>query len=137
MVLRLFSDREEIFDMDFEQIANRIRTQDNRGTSDPLFCVYEHERIYGVDPEYHHDVEIVNIWNDEGDIMTRVAYIERKTFVNAHFTQSSAQKYIDENSHNLTKPFVYVSSMYRCPEMIAIRKWLAGGGEGRGGGGET
>lgn len=114
--------------MNLKETSHRLNTQDNMGTAHPLFCVYEMEKIWGVDPEYHGDSDVENIWNGEGDIMTRVAFIERKRFVNAHFTNAAAQKYIDENAHNLTKPFIYVSSMYRCPEMIAIREWLKGGG---------
>jgi hypothetical protein len=102
----------------FEQLAHELKTQNNRATQDPLFCVFEKERIYGLDPSY-----------TEGDGWEmvdgkKVYYVERKRFVNAHFTDAAARKFIEENRHRLVKPFIYVTSMYRCPEMIAIRKAL-------------
>lgn len=35
-----------------DQIAKRLREQDNRATAYPLFVVQEEERVWGLDPEY-------------------------------------------------------------------------------------
>lgn len=45
-------------------IGHEIRTQDNRATQDPLFCVFEIERIYGVEDGYTDKFEWVD---DDGD----------------------------------------------------------------------
>lgn len=42
-------------------------------------------------------------------------------FIQPFFTEKAAQHYIDSNSHNLTKPYIYVHSLYRNYEMIDIR----------------
>lgn len=47
--------------------------------------------------------------------------------VNAHFTREAAEHHIKINGHNLRQPFVYVLSLWRCPEMIALRDWLKSG----------
>lgn len=105
--------------MDFEKIAYEINTQDNRITQDPLFCVFQKHQIYGVEPDCH-DIEFEV--DEEGN---EHSYIEVDEFVNAHFTEKSAEYHIKINGHNLRKPFIYVTSLYRCPEMIAIRNALA------------
>lgn len=106
--------------IDFTAIAHEINTQDNRITADPLFCVFQKRPVYGVDPDFHDDVEYYE--NDDGD---EIPFIEVNEFVNAHFTEKAAKEHIRINGHNLRKPFVYVTSLWRCGEMKAIRNWLA------------
>jgi len=115
---------------DLKKISKKLKTQNNRMTKDPLFCVFEKEIIWGVDPEYHSDADFKWI-NDEGEIIEiedeksdKIFFIEKERFVNAHFTETAAQKYIDMNAHNLRKAHIYAISMYRCEEMILIRKFL-------------
>ncbi|MCP3966673.1 MAG: hypothetical protein GY718_10035 [Lentisphaerae bacterium] len=103
----------------FKSIAHEINTQDNRATQDPLFCVFEKERIYGLDPDYSDGYE----YDSETD--DKIYYVERDRFATAHFTEKAAQEYIDIDGHNLERPFIYVTSMRRCYEMIAIRQALA------------
>ena len=107
---------------DLENIAHEIKTQDNRITADPLFCVFEKERIYGLAPDYSDTWE----WCNSGQRCEKVYYVERDRFVNAHFTEKAANEHIIINGHNLKEPFIYVTSLYRCGEMIEIRKALAG-----------
>jgi len=126
-----------------DEIGNEIRTQDNRITADPLFCVFEKERIYGIDPDFTFDgFEWVDrdeneSW-EEGEISEEIAnrrgyekcyYVERDRFCNAHFTEKSANHFIKINRHNLTRPFTYVTSLWRCYEMIDIRNYLKSQGE--------
>ena len=106
--------------IDFKEITHEINTQDNRATADPLFCVFEKERIYGIDPAFS-DGDGVEI-NEDGE---KVLYVERDKFVNAHFTERAAKEHIRINRHNLKSPFIYVTSLWRCDEMIAIRNALA------------
>jgi len=44
-------------------LGDKLRTQDNLHTSDPLFVVFEEHRVYGVGPEYTDDFE----WFQEDD----------------------------------------------------------------------
>ncbi len=104
----------------FKSIAHELNTQDNRATQDPLFCVFEKERIYGLHPDYADGYE----W-DDNDPDEKVYYVERDRFVTAHFTEKAAQEYIDIDGHNLERPFIYVTSMRRCYEMIAIRQVIS------------
>lgn len=100
-------------------ISHELKTQDNRITEEPLFCVYQKARVYGVDPDFHDHVLYYR--TDDGD---RVPYIEVDEFVNAHFTEKAAKEHIRINGHNLIKPFVYTTSLWRCQEMIKIRHHL-------------
>jgi len=148
-------------------LAERLRTQDNRATGNPLFCVQEEERIYGMDPYYADDMALY-IWRAEHDGVyesdvalidelgaqhfslafplegtgvidrhttrltieghkyERVYYVTRWKFVCAHFTEAAADRYVAENSHNLTNPRIYVTSQYRCWEWIAAVAELRG-----------
>jgi hypothetical protein len=126
-------------------MAEQMRTQDNACTADPIFIVYERERIYGMDPEYSEDVVWINAHDyfeaDEKKTKalnrywskhyqnhrnwTRTAYIDRDRFDQAFFTRRAAEEYIQRNSHNLKKPHIYVEHIdRRNPEMRAVRDFL-------------
>lgn len=51
-------------------------------------------------------------------------YQEVDIFVTACFTEEGAKDYLRQNQHRLTKPFIYVTSLYRNDEMIGIRELL-------------
>jgi hypothetical protein len=72
--------------------------------------------------DVHTAHEVVHLEDDEIDPeelgYERLAYVEHWDFVTAHFTRKAAQRYIDENRHNLSDPRIYVSSQYRCREWI-------------------
>lgn len=120
-------------------ISHELQTQDNRITADPLFCVFEKERIYGVSTDYTDTWERCNSDqqcscepDEPCDYFSSKScrknyYVERDHFVNAHFTEKAAKYYIDTNGYNHNQPFIYVTSLYRCPEMIAIRDALLNG----------
>jgi len=127
-----------------QQIGELIRTQDNRLTSYPLFIVQQKKRIWGMNSDYcenyewidAHDPEIVadciqraglDALSECGtDIFTwsKVYYVDLWEFVTACFTEQACDDYIAANGHNLTEPRIYVASMYRNREMIAIREML-------------
>lgn len=103
---------------DLKNIAHEINTQDNRITADPLFCVFQKRRIYGIDEDCHD----FYIFTDEDG--SEIPCIDVDEFVNAHFTEKAANEHIRINGHNLKKPFIFVTSLFRCEEMIKIRKAL-------------
>ncbi len=123
---------------DLKNIAYEINTQDNKITANPLFCVFEKERVYGLGSDW---ADIFEWYDSESDTILhpdeitekeakqdgyeKVYYVDRDRFVNAHFTERAANEHIKINGHNLNEPFVFVTSLYRCGEMIEIRKALA------------
>lgn len=129
----------------FGIIGENIRTQDNRITSDPMFCVYQKREIV-VDADYDHD-RIV--WVDEDgneankrqsrrlellhenfreppEKWRRVAVKDIDEFVTCCFTEQGCKDYLAVNGHNLRLPFIYVKSGFRNAEYIGIRNWFAG-----------
>ncbi len=129
----------------FGIIGENIRTQDNRMTSDPMFCVYQKREIV-VDADYDYD-RIV--WVDEDgneankrqsrrlellhenfreppEKWRRVAVKDIDEFVTCCFTEQGCKDYLAVNGHNLRLPFIYVKSGFRNAEYIGIRNWLAG-----------
>lgn len=129
------------------EMGERLRTQDNRITADPLFCVFEkdyvvaeegygHDRIdWGdirdeytlIDPDsdkWHRLESLYQAGREVGDNYQRNAVKLVDKFVTAAFTEAGANDHIRMNGHNLRKPFVYVTSLFRTPEMIELREWL-------------
>ncbi|EHH5679382.1 ead/Ea22-like family protein [Escherichia coli] len=129
----------------FGIIGENIRTQDNRITSDPMFCLYQKREIV-VDADYDYD-RIV--WVDEDgneankrqsrrlellhenfreppEKWRRVAVKDIDEFVTCCFTEQGCKDYLAANGHNLRLPFIYVKSGFRNAEYIGIRNWLAG-----------
>jgi len=51
-------------------------------------------------------------------------YQDIDIFVTACFTEEGAKDYLRQNQHNLTQPYIYVTSLYRNDEMIGIRELL-------------
>lgn len=125
-------------------IGERIRTQDNRAASLPIFVVQQKKRTYGFDTLF---VDGKAVWLDdegneadgddekavrEADNNYRATPGWRKTYcqdtweyVMPFFTEAGAQRYLEENGHNLKEPRIYVESGYRNREWEAIRKFLA------------
>lgn len=138
-----------MLNLDLATLRKELQTQDNAITREPLFCVFEKERIWGMESDYSEDFEWINHNDDEPQSYTtedlkeetglstkeefeeagweKIYYVERDKFTNAHLTRKSAEHHIEINGHNLHAPFVYVTSMHRCPEMIALRKALLEG----------
>lgn len=129
----------------FGIIGENIRTQDNRITSAPMFCVYQNREIV-VDADYDYD-RIV--WVDEDgneankrqsrrlellhenfreppEKWRRVAVKDIDEFVTCCFTEQGCKDYLAANGHNLRLPFIYVKSGSMNAEYIGIRNWLAG-----------
>jgi len=128
-----------------EEIGARILGQDNRCTCLPIYVVQRRRRIYGFDPDYCEDTvvwrhcdgpeadaaerELLDKAFEAGDDIpgewTRTAYQDTWDFVMPFFTEAAAQRYIDENRHNLgPETRVFVESGYRNSEWKAIRDLL-------------
>lgn len=128
------------------EIGEQLRTQDNAGTADPIFVVQQCERIYGMDFERFDgkyvwmtedgdaeadadEAKELDAKEENGDPTPgweRVGYIDRWEFVQPFFTMAAAERYIDENRHNLTDPRIYVDSAHINREWIEVRKLLGG-----------
>lgn len=133
----------------FNIIGENIRTQDNRITSEPMFCVFQKREIV-VDEDY--DCDRI-VWVDEEgceaterqrmrlellhdnyretpDKWRRIAVKDIDDFVTCCFTEQGCKDYLACNGNNLRLPFIYVKSGFRNAEYIGIRNWLAGIGKG-------
>jgi hypothetical protein len=120
-------------------IGERLRTQDNRITQDPIFQVQVKERIYGLDSSCSDDF----VWRDDDyndveipedadpdeppDGVTVIYYTTIWRVVKEAFTEEGCKEHLRLNGHNYRgydEVRIYADSLYRCPEMIAIRNAL-------------
>lgn len=129
----------------FAVISENFRTQDNRVTSEPMFCVYQkreivahedydHDRIVWVDEDGNEANERQRMrlellhenYREPPEKWRRIAVKEIDEFVTCCFTEQGCKDYLACNGHNLRLPFIYVKSGFRNAEYIGIRNWLAG-----------
>jgi hypothetical protein len=125
-------------------IAERLHTQDNRITDNPLFAVQQ-KREYVGSEDYNDDSEMRWV-NDAGgeadeeeasrlDAAYRETYSEPEgwrrvnvfpvwEFVTGCFTEQGCKDFIRVNGHNLNEPRIYAYGSHRNAEFIALRKWL-------------
>lgn len=122
------------------KIAQRLRTQDNRCTRAPIFQVRGRRRIYGMDPAYGgddfewistvDDFIVVDPPEDEDDPpegVEKLYYILVEEVLAVAFTKEGCEEHLRQNRHNYRgydEVFIYADAIWRCPEMIAIRKAL-------------
>lgn len=125
------------------EIGARLRTQDNRCTANPMFCVQIKVRDVGYDWRYGDQV----CWRDSGNELTiydddkdfkqpvgeeweKFGYNDRWETVMVAFTEEGCKEYLRLNGHNdrhrahNEEVRIYAESFNRCPEMIAIRDIL-------------
>ena len=133
---------------ELQKIADRMKGQDNRATSHPVFQVRETRRIYGIDPTWGQPV----VWTYEGDEYddssddadyleavkhyeetreelegwTRTSYIDIEVVVHSFFSAKAAEDYVTRFHYNYKNPYVYVETGYRNDEWQAIRNVLLG-----------
>lgn len=129
-------------------IGREIATQDNRSTNLPIFIVQTRRRIYGLDPQYGDDEfewvsqdECVPVdaetakaceakYKEDGEETNEEHYTHRLCYLDiweneqTFFTEHGAEEYIRVNGHNLSHPRIYVESLHRNAEMIAVREFL-------------
>lgn len=132
----------------WQDMAHELQVQDNACTAEPIFIVQQKVRLYGVDPDLcdegevvwmnatddYHEVEpeekkqLEELYQDTYNIPDkyhRTGYIEQWEFVQPFLTRKGAERYIDENRHNLKEPRIYVDSAYRNKEWQEVRKRLS------------
>ena len=127
-----------------QKIADRLRTQDNRITANPMFCVQIKRRDVGYDSDYatgrcwHDSANGETIYDDDkefesppkGNQWDEFGYVDRWETVMVAFTEAGCEEYIRLDGHNCRSRAhngevrIYVESFNRCPEMIAIREFL-------------
>lgn len=139
--------------MNIKEIKEHINTQDNWGTADPLYCIYEY-REYPRKEGYSYDrkEKLIDCWlcedgerySDfeeeyeaisllaEGDIeitingqkWTQETNVLLPVFVTACFTEQGARNYIERKKYDLNQPYIYVHSLVYNQEMKEIREHL-------------
>ncbi|AYN25723.1 hypothetical protein D8682_26495 [Buttiauxella sp. 3AFRM03] len=126
---------------EFARIGESLRTQSNRTTGHPVFVVFDKQEIVG--SEEHdcdriawvfecHEVDeckagrLEALYQGGRDTRgyDRYAMKSIDQFVTACFTEDGCKDYLQQNGHNLNKPFIYVHSAYRNDEWQVIRNWL-------------
>ncbi len=120
--------------MTLETIIARLKTQDNRATMHPMFCVQEQHCDVGYDSAYadnkcwHHSESGETIYDEEPEDLKdwdEFGYVKRWETVMAAFTEEGCKEYIAANGHNHRGQLrIYADSFRRCPEMIFLREWL-------------
>lgn len=119
-----------MFNSELQAIADRLKTQDNRATFEPIFCVQEKRREYGYDPGWVDGHVWLDLDNDCEEVpedtegAQKTGYKDAWHTVMVAFTEQGCKDYLRVNGHNHGETRIYVDSLYRCAEMIAIRKWL-------------
>lgn len=139
-------------------IGEQLRTQDNRCTASPAFCVRVLERIGPIIPEYsssdmmfqdHQLCETyyrsgpdpdewkrLNKLYERGELPRSVSaggYVERWKTVQTCFTEEGCKRYLQQDGHNLRHYYgveIYVESFHRNLEMLEIRAALMANDQG-------
>ena len=121
-----------------DDISKRLREQDNRCTSNPMFCLQIKIRDTGYDPQYA-DGDTVWIDMQSGDYeevepntegAEEFGYKDRWETVMVAFTEQGIEDYMRQDGHNVKRMAyngetrIYVESFNRCDEMVAVRKLL-------------
>lgn len=133
-----------------EKIGREVKTQDNRCTCEPMFCVQVCERIGPLIPEYcdgdrmmFHDHECTETfwpesdrWRelkdlyDSGDLPENFSaggFSEVWKTVQVCLTEAGCKQYLDQDRHNLRHYHgvrIYVESFRRNVEMTIIRQFF-------------
>jgi len=128
-----------------KELIKNLREQDNLGTNLPQYIVQVKERIFYCDDgsgDYVWvDDDFNEAWkekeeelNDQDDfglseenekegwhkVYFRDIWINKQPF----FTRVAAQRYVDENKHNLNEPRIWVDSGYRNAEWELVRNYF-------------
>lgn len=131
------------------EMSERLNNQDNLCTADPVFIVQEKYWISVdkelTDPEGYHiysadfdscekidssDPNWKKYLNDEieemggKDNVHIIPVVSKWKHEKFFLTRVGAENYIKCNGHNHDELRIYVDSMFRCHEMIELRKWI-------------
>lgn len=120
------------------EMGERLRTQDNRITADPVFVVrdrrievvhedFDHEGYWVVSEDWEYRTFFSLEEFDEtkvGDEMMVYPVSRRRVPVQTFLTERAAQDFIARNSHRLDDPDIYAESLHRNTEMRQLRRWV-------------
>ena len=138
-------------------IGDHLRTQDNRCTANPAFCVqvlerigpimleygsgeicfFDHEQCEnyykdGFDPERWEELHALHEIGHLSDNITASSYVEKWITVQTCFTEAGCKRYLELDGHNLRQYHgvrIYAESFNRNVEMLEIRKSLLANAE--------
>lgn len=121
------------------EIGERLRTQDNRGTNNPMFCVQGRRRVFGLDPKWCDDP----VWIDTEDgarqvdppedeenppeFYEKTGYFDYWETLAVCFTEKGCEDHLALNGHNyrhFEEVRIYAESFHRNPEMVAVLEFL-------------
>ena len=118
-------------------ISERLRTQDNRCTAEPMFCLQIKMRDTGYDPNYASDIVWIDMQSGDYEEVApetpgakAFGYNDRWETVMVAFTEQGLLDYMDLDGHNVKQRAhngetrIYVESFRRCNEMIRVRQAL-------------
>ena len=122
------------------RIGELLRTQDNRITADPMFCIQGRRRVWGVAEGFEDGSAWIDKNGGEGEEVPEPADVDdppdgiEEMFykdiwetIMVCFTEDGCKEHLRQNGHNyrhFEETRIYVESFYRNPEMQAIRKFL-------------
>ena len=137
---------------DRDLIRHNLHTQSNRSTMHPIYVVQRECKNFGenlnnpdghgfVRPSWDYEVatglthnRLTLLWDDySGRKIFGQEYWQRYEYeifwqdVQWCFTEKGAEDYLKANGHNLGKTRIYVKSLNRNAEMIAVREMLMEG----------
>src|SRR5947209_81236 len=75
---------------ELSEIGERLRTQDNRITTHPIFEVQEQKRVYGIDTEY--DPKIAWLYSDESVDAPPALAALAEAFYQEHYSEPEYQE---------------------------------------------
>jgi hypothetical protein len=118
-------------------------------TRDPIFLVQQKIRDYGYGADYSDTFEwfdsdqqeiidgdrakrltsLDSNYRDVPEKYIKIGYKEHWEFVTCCFTRVGAEAFIKRQAHNLKETRIWVDSLYRNAEMVAVREHLKSLGE--------
>jgi len=114
-----------------------LRTQDNRATANPMFCVQVIIRDMGYRQEYCDNrcwwnaEELETAFDDEPENLDGwdgpFGYKDRWETVAVCFTEEGCKRHLELNGHNYRhrqETRIHVESFHRNPEMEKVREFL-------------
>jgi len=86
-------------------------------------CDYDHDldgqsKIDFFLEEFDHDSDTLY------DNFDKIWVEEYEQIIKTCLTEHDADHFMRNNAHNWPPMYTYVTSMYRCPQMIELRKWI-------------
>ena len=127
------------------EIAERMKGQDNRATAFAIYCVQVRRKVFGVDlayigrpvyvstegTEFATEEEAIQNQETHNEDYECVGVTDYWETVQSFFSCEGAEKYIEENAHNMDQPRIYVASAHRNDELVSVIQFLGELAEGK------